>query len=140
MPREFGINILKKHRDIAVLLNFVFGIYQNVLNSAIKKSAKVVKGDCADGLIVFQAIQQASADAKLVDQFIGCNTFLFHRFIKRSIRNHKITSSSVYFILVSLTIVNKLSITVSMLSAKDNVKRHEPLIICKSFCQNAGLL
>ena len=50
---------------------FVFDVYQYVLNLAVKNCAKVVQGNGAYWLVVFQSVNEASAQTECVDKPVG---------------------------------------------------------------------
>ena len=48
-----------------------FSVFKNIFNFTVKKSTKIIDRNCRNRFIVFQSVNQTSADAEIVDQFIG---------------------------------------------------------------------
>ena len=80
-------------------LLFVRGIDQYILNTAVKKTAEVIQGDGGNRLVVLQSIQKTAADMITLDQLICSYPFFLHGFVEGLVRNHTITSTTVYGVL-----------------------------------------
>ncbi len=50
--------------------------------------AQIVERDGADRLVVFEPIEQAAADAVVLDEFICREAGLFHGFVERCVADH----------------------------------------------------
>lgn len=53
-----------------MLFSVIFNKNQDIFNSALQNSAKVVEGDSADRLIVLESVNQATADTVLIYKLI----------------------------------------------------------------------
>lgn len=63
------------------ILIFILSIDHNVLNSAIKNCAKIIKSDRSYRSVMLESVDKTATDIVFVNKSIGCYTFLFHRLV-----------------------------------------------------------
>ena len=63
----------------------------------MKNCAKVVEGNCADRLVVFESVNQTAAESVLSNKLICCYILFFYSLVKGLIRYHKITKNIIKY-------------------------------------------